>query len=108
MLKGLDLALAEFRRRRAGLEQAVAVGAAGFDVYEGRIRTLREWVASLRRRVSMVLDRQQVELENMVLGELERRQQRLEQYLSQSRFGLAQLYDRAAVSAKLQRQGDDR
>lgn len=107
-LKALDEALAALGDRRAALERAVAAVPAGFDAYQARIGVLRRRIDTAQRRLAGVLERQRAELEAMALAELRRRQQRLEQYLMQSRFALAQLYDRAAASGKPRRKGAGR
>ena len=107
-LKTLDEALVALADRRAAMERAVAAAPAGFDAYRARIGALRSRIGGAQRRLATVLERQRAELEAMALAELKRRQQRLEQYLMQSRFALAQLYDRAAASGKPRRKGAGR
>lgn len=55
-------------------------------------------VTAMNTRCERLLDRQRQALQNVLLGELEQRQQRLRNYQAEARFAQAKLLDRSAIA----------
>lgn len=93
----LDDAIAEAKSRRAGLLQARRQARERFEGYAGRIAELRARIARLRGRNEALLRAHAEHLSHLAEAALIEHRARIEAYLRQARFALAQTYDRAAL-----------
>ncbi len=87
--------IAEAETRRETLRQAQAKGPAGFDEFEKRIETLRGRVARARTDVAAAAQAQEEYLADLAAAELVQRREQMAIYVTQARFAVAQIYDRA-------------
>ena len=72
--------------------------AAGSDI-DARIAPLRVRVAQLKSKLDLAAKAYERYLQELVALELEHQKQRLRSYVTQARFGIAQVYDRASREA---------
>jgi hypothetical protein len=99
-LKDLDAAVTDVEQRRAGLEQAKLEAQARFQGYGDRIAELRARTEALHDSTYLLVSSHAQHLERLAVRELEQQKQRLDSYVLQARFSLAQMYDRAAILAR--------
>lgn len=95
-LRSLDAVIAEAQTRRDGLEQAKLDAQAGFEGFKDRISELRTRARTLHTRTDEIARAHAAHLERLAVRELEAQKQRLDTYVLQASFSLAQMYDRAA------------
>jgi hypothetical protein len=94
-LTELDTLLVGAQQARADLQQTgIGMGAA-FEGFDDRISASRTTIARLQARTAGTRLAQEGVIEQLAVRELEDRKQRLDDYLVQARFALAQTYDSA-------------
>jgi hypothetical protein len=97
-LDATDASLQDARRREAALERAQREEPARFDAFERRIAELGPRIAALTPRVTALAAEQQQRVQELAVAELERQKLRLDDYATQARFAVAQIYDRAIAA----------
>ncbi|MFZ2648918.1 MAG: hypothetical protein WA210_02325 [Burkholderiaceae bacterium] len=97
-LKAVDAGLIEARRREAALAWAQTEEPARFDSFGRRIAELATRIRALIPRIAVLQEQQQGHVQELAVAELERRKERLADYITQARFALAQLHDRAHLA----------
>jgi uncharacterized coiled-coil DUF342 family protein len=90
--------LDEAREHRAAIEQASLAGRASFDGFEDRIESGRARIQQLRAATRSEAIAQGQHLETLAIAELKLRRARLNTYLTQAQFAVAQIYDKAAAA----------
>lgn len=91
----IDTELAEAQQHDAALERAQRDEPARFDRFSERIAGLDPQIKVLLPRVAALSSEQQRAVQDLAIAELVRQQERLAIYMTQARFAVAQLYDRA-------------
>jgi hypothetical protein len=87
--------IAEAEGRREALLREQAQGPAGFDKFDKRIEALRGRVNQARADVSAAAREQEDYLAGLAVAELAERREQIATYITQARFAVAQIYDRA-------------
>ncbi len=91
----LDTLLAGARQSREDLQQTGVGVTAGFGAFDERIAAHKTEIGRLQERTARTRLAQGSEIERLAIGELEDQKKRLDSYLVQARFALAQTYDSA-------------
>jgi hypothetical protein len=91
----LDTLLAEARQSRDNLQQTGVGVTADFGAFDKRIAAHRIEIGRLQARTARTRLAQGKAIEKLAVKELENRKKRLDSYLVQARFALAQTYDSA-------------
>jgi hypothetical protein len=91
----LDSLLARAQQSRNDLQNAGTSVPAGFESYDERIGAHKAAIGALQARTARTRLAQGGEIEQLAVSELERQKKRLDAYLVQARFALAQTYDSA-------------
>jgi hypothetical protein len=99
-LAELDTLLAGARQSRTDLQQTGVGMDANLKGFDARIASSRAAIARLQSRTARTRGTQGGELERLAIDGLEQRMERLDAYLVQARFALAQTYDSALSSAR--------
>jgi hypothetical protein len=99
-LRDADRGLEEARSREERLARAQREEPQRFAEFAKRIDALEAQIDALLPRVAALTSEQQRQVQGIAVAELARQQERLAQYQTQARFALAQLYDRANLSAQ--------
>jgi hypothetical protein len=94
-LAELDTLLAAARESRAGLQETGLGVDANLEGFDARIAAGRTAIARLQSRTTRAREAQGAEIERLAVAGLQRRQERVDAYLVQARFALAQTYDSA-------------
>jgi hypothetical protein len=94
-LAELETLLVESQQRIDSLQQADLGTPAGFDTFDRRIADNKARIDQLASRTDATLLKQGRQLEQLAIKELEQQQQRIDTYIIQARFALAQTYDSA-------------
>jgi Tetratricopeptide repeat len=94
-LAELDTLLAGARQSREDLRQTGVGVTAGFGAFDERIAAHKTEIGRLQARTARTRLAQGREIERLAIGELEDQKKRLDSYLVQARFALAQTYDSA-------------
>ena len=102
-LQTIDSELAEARRRDTALAQAQRDEPARFGKFDGRIAELDRRIQVLIPRVAALSREQQQVVQDIAVAALTRQQERLTAYLTQARFAVAQLHDRATLAKEADR-----
>jgi hypothetical protein len=97
-LRSIDGELDQARRSDAALEQAQRDEPARFEQFAQRIAALGQRVHALIPRVAALSQEQQHAVQELAVAELVRQKEHLAEYITQARFAVAQLYDRAHVT----------
>ena len=92
--------LAETNTNRASLQAANSATPASFSVFDSRIITNKARIKALLARTESSHLAQGKLLERIAVRELEAQKDRLDTYIVQARFALAQTYDSALVAGK--------
>jgi tetratricopeptide (TPR) repeat protein len=92
--------IAEAEARRATLLQEQAKGPARFDEFESRIEVLRVQIGRLQAEVGAAARAQELYLADVAAAELVRRREQIATYITQARFAVAQIYDRAVRTSE--------
>jgi hypothetical protein len=91
----LDTLLARARQSREDLQQTGVGVSAGFGAFDERIAARKIEIERLQARTARTRLAQGSEIERLAISELENQKERLDAYLVQARFALAQTYDSA-------------
>jgi len=94
-LTELDTLLAESQHGINNLQQANLDAPSGFGIFDQRIAGQKSRIKSLTAQTESTLITQGKQLEYLAVNELEQQQQRVDAYIIQARFALAQTYDSA-------------
>ena len=94
-LAELDTLLAESQQGINSLQQADLTAPSGFGDFNRRIAANRARIEKLSTQTGATLLAQGKQLEHLAINELEQQQQRVDAYIIQARFALAQTYDNA-------------
>jgi hypothetical protein len=94
-LAELDESLADAHQALDSLQEARLDGPAGFSGFQQRIHTQKTTLSQLGTRTDSLLREQGKQLDLLAIAELERQKQRIDTYIIQARFALAQTYDSA-------------
>ena len=97
-LRITEESLAAARQKMQRIETADAEAPRSFDEFEDRISSATDQIAVMRSRVARATERQAGLLEQLAIGELQARRDRVSAYLTQARFALAASYDRATLA----------
>jgi hypothetical protein len=95
-LRELDRALNELEERWQRVQRARATVPSNTTAFGERIAALAERIKALRARLDDTAKQQNTYLENLAESQLQAQKDRLATYAVQSRFALADIYDRAA------------
>jgi hypothetical protein len=98
-LRDADRGLEEAQAREQRLARAQREEPQRFDAFAKRIDALAAQIDALMPRVASLTKDQQQHVQGIAVAALTQQQERLAQYQTQARFALAQLYDRANLSA---------
>jgi hypothetical protein len=105
-LRDADAQVAQAEGRQAQIAKAQRDEPARFAAFAKRIDALEAQLNTLIPRVASLTTEQQQAVQGIAVAELARAQQRLAEYQTQARFALAQLVDRANLSAST-KEGSD-
>ncbi len=94
-IQELDDALVQAESRQQSLQAAQKYARKGFEGYRSRITTLRQRLRTLEGQVTAVIRDHQYYLQELAVVALEDQRKRLRAYITQARFGIAQIYDRS-------------
>ena len=94
-LDELGTLLSESQRGFDNLQQANLDGPSGFGAFGQRITIQKATIEKLSAQTANTLVAQGKQLEQLAINELEQQQQRVDTYIIQARFALAQTYDSA-------------
>lgn len=97
-LHEIDTPLAESAALANRARTAFASAPSAFEGYDSRIATLQERVQLARAKVDSTLAAQGQWITRLAQADLELRKRRVDAYLIQARFALAQTYDKASQS----------
>jgi hypothetical protein len=97
-LKAIDSGLEQARSREAALAKAQREEPARFDQFEKRIAELAKRIRAMIPRVAALSREQQGYVQELAVAELDRQKDRLATYVTQARFAVAQLHDRAHLA----------
>ncbi len=97
-LKEIDTGLAEARERDGALARAQQTEPARFDQLGARIAALDSRLVAMAPRVTTLIAEQQQYIQDLAVAALEQQKERLAAYVTQARFSVAQIYDRARVA----------
>jgi hypothetical protein len=95
-LTALDVGVVDARRRDDALAQAQRDEPARFEQFALRIEDLDKRVQAMTPRVDDLAQLQRQYVQELAVAELQRQKERLAAYVTQARFALAQIYDRAS------------
>lgn len=98
----LDHALVQAESRQQSLQAAQKYARKGFEGYRSRITALRQRLRRLEGQVKAVIRDHQHYLQALAVAALEDQRKRLRAYITQARFGIAQIYDRSVSRAEEQ------
>ena len=91
--------IARTEHAAATLKQADAGMPAGMAAFSKRAGEKKQEISSLRKQSDVTLKKQGSYIDKLAVTQLEKQKQRLDRYLTQARFALAQTYD-VALSAQ--------
>ena len=94
-LAGLDTLLDDADQAIGSLQDARLDGPTGFSGFQQRINSQGAAITSLETRTDGLLRAQGQQLDQLAIAELEQQQRRIDTYIIQARFALAQTYDSA-------------
>ena len=99
-LRSINLELELAQARDAALAQAQRDEPARHEAFAKRITALEGTIRALIPKVAALTIEQQGQVQELAVAELTRQKERLAGYITQARFAVAQLYDRAALARK--------
>jgi hypothetical protein len=94
-LADIDAGLTEAHRRDADLAQAQLAEPARFEHFARRIDELERRILALTPRVTKLAEEQRSFVQEMAVAALQTDKERIAAYITQARFAIAQIYDRA-------------
>jgi len=97
-LHQLDAALGQAHTRDGQLLAAQKSEPQHFDDLAGRIAALRQRIAQMQPRIEELAQLQQQAVQDVAVAELESERERLDVYMSQARYAIAEIYDRASAA----------
>ncbi len=97
-LQAADAGLAQARQREQALAQAQTEEPARFSRFGTRIAELAARIRALIPRVAALKREQQGQVQELAVAELLRQKEHLAEYVTQARFAVAQLHDRAHLA----------
>jgi Tetratricopeptide repeat len=97
-MKSIDAGLDTAKQREAALAKAQRDEPARFDQFERRIVELGKRIRAMIPRVAALSREQQGHVQELAVAELDRQKDRLATYVTQARFAVAQLHDRAHLA----------
>jgi len=92
--------LAETEARRQALRRAQAQVPGSFGEFDKRIESLRDRIEQARSDVGAAAQAQEHYLAELAVTELVRRREQIAVYITQARFAVAQIYDRAVRTSE--------
>ena len=95
-LRDVNRVLDQSRRLRERVTTALANEPQRFSGFAERVSALAPRIDDLLSRLGDLIRRQQLEVNRIAVGELEKRKSRLDTYTVQARFALASIYDKAS------------
>lgn len=101
-IQELDDALMRAESRQQSLQVAQRYARKGFEGYRSRITTVRQRLRKLEGQVKAVIRDHRHYLQELAVAALEDQRKRLRAYITQARFGIAQIYDRSVSQVKQQ------
>ncbi len=99
-IQELDDALVQAESRQQSLQAAQKYARKGFEGYQSRITALRRRLRKLERQAETVIRDHQHYLQELAVAALEDQKKRLRAYITQARFGIAQIYDSSVSRAE--------
>jgi len=99
-LRSINMEIELAQARDAALAQAQRDEPARHEAFAQRIATLEGTIRALIPKVAAITNEQQGQVQELAVAELTRQKERLTAYITQARFAVAQLYDRAALARK--------
>ncbi len=99
-MKQMDGLFEQAEARRQALTQAQAEMPAQFENFDKRIQALRRRIAALQGQTAVAARAQEGYLAELAVGELLRRREQIEAYVTQARFAVAQIVDEALRAAE--------
>jgi len=106
-LQAIDEQIAQAQRSQTALAAAQRDEPQRFDAFGARIAALRPTLDTMIPRVAALTQEQQVALQGIAVTALLQQKQRLAGYETQARFAVAQLYDRANLTAQAPKESSD-
>ena len=97
-LKAIDAGLEQAQTREAALATAQRDEPARFAQFEKRIAELAKRIRAMIPRVAALSREQQGHVQELAVAELDQQKERLATYVTQARFAVAQLHDRAHLA----------
>ena len=97
-LAATDSGLADAHQSEASLSRAQVEEPARFNGFDKRISDLAARIRSLIPRVTALKGEQQVHVQELAVAEMVRQKEQLGDYVTQARFAVAQLHDRAHLA----------
>lgn len=85
--------LAQSEVRYVSLRKAIATAPQSFTGYDSRIQRVKTEIDIALVKTHSLVDKQKLALQGLALAELDRQEQRIDQYLLLSRAAIARLYD---------------
>lgn len=101
-LRDIDRELAGAATRRTELQRALAAAPAEFPDFATRIDSARTRLQTLQAQAQALAQAQAQFVQDLAIAELERQHERLDIYLMQARFAVAQIYDQAGAGTSAQ------
>ncbi|HEX9812125.1 MAG TPA: hypothetical protein VGA88_08575 [Burkholderiales bacterium] len=103
-LRDTERLLSEAEERRAALTQAQIDAPRTFDAFAQRIETLRAEIERMRPALAQAAQAQEHFLGELAVEELARQRERIAAYVTQARFAVAQIYDRAVRNEEVRKE----
>ncbi|OGI61631.1 MAG: hypothetical protein A2W18_15045 [Candidatus Muproteobacteria bacterium RBG_16_60_9] len=103
-LRDVEGLLAQADQRRAALKQAQTEAPRGFEVFAQRIEALRANIERMRPAVAQAAHAQEQYLGELAADELSQQRERIAAYVTQARFAVAQIYDKAVRSEEARKE----
>ena len=97
-LKAIDSGLDQARQREAALTKAQREEPTRFDQFDQRIAELAKRIRGMIPLVAALSREQQGQVQELAVAELDLQKERLATYVTQARFAVAQLHDRAHLA----------
>lgn len=99
-LRAADSEFTEAHRRRESLLRAREEMPGRFDKFDASIAGLGKRIIAAQAMVDRTLEEEGSHIAELAVAELEQQKQRLATYITQARFAVAQIYDRAGRAEK--------
>lgn len=96
----LQQAISATSQQHRKLDTAKQANPQSFSLYQQQISTVRSQVIDLQQRASTAADKHEAYIQRLAIARLALQKQRLEGYIHQANFAIAQIYDIAATKDK--------